>query len=312
MLPGALNTRAWALVFEGQLENAGSLIREAREILDATASNFLASVAAIHAGLQARDGAIDVIDEQIEMARGIGTGLSLKAALWARAVLGNGTGDYDAACAAGREAMRHPWEWSSHLCFHEHVEAAVRAGQESSAQATVEELRRSTEASGSDWALGILRRCEALLAADDGAERLYLDAIDRLGRTPLRLELARAHLLFGEWLRRQNRRLDARAELRTAYDAFVDMGTRAFAERARHELLATGETVRPRSVDSFDQLTPQEAHITRLAGEGCTNAEIGSQLFISARTVEWHLRKVFTKLGVRSRRELAAAMARRA
>jgi DNA-binding CsgD family transcriptional regulator len=156
-----------------------------------------------------------------------------------------------------------------------------------------------------------LRRSQALLADDADAEGLYLESIDMLARTKIRPELARVRLLYGEWLRRQNRRVDARAELRAAHEMFTAMGIRGFAERARRELKATGETVRKRSVESLEELTPQEAHIAQLASDGRTNTEIGTQLFISARTVEWHLRKVFTKLGIASRKELSDALSRR-
>ena len=148
----------------------------------------------------------------------------------------------------------------------------------------------------------------ALLSEGATAERLHRDAIERLGRTRVRMELARAHLLYGEWLRRQNRRVDARLQLRTAYDMLAEIGMEAFAERARHELLATGERVRQRRDDTRDELTPQEAHVARLARGGHTNPEIGAQLFISPRTVEWHLRKVFTKLGIASRKGLHDAL----
>ncbi len=165
----------------------------------------------------------------------------------------------------------------------------------------------TTRASGSDWALGIEARSRALLSEGESAERLYREAIERLGRTGVRVELARAHLLYGEWLRRENRRVDARDQLRCAYEMLTAMGIAGFAERARRELLATGETVRKRTIETAGQLTPQEAQIARLAGQGLTNTEIGGQLFISPRTVEWHLRKIFTKLGIRSRRQLSWA-----
>ena len=163
-------------------------------------------------------------------------------------------------------------------------------------------------ASGTDWALGIEAGRRALLRDGATAEELYREAIERLGRTRVRLELARAQLLYGEWLRRQGRRVDARWQLRTAYDAFTGMGADAFADRARHELLATGETVRKRVVTTSTDLTPQEAHIARLAGSGLTNSEIGAALYISARTVEWHLRAIFSKLGVSTRRQLRQSL----
>jgi DNA-binding CsgD family transcriptional regulator len=164
--------------------------------------------------------------------------------------------------------------------------------------------------SATDWALGVAARSAALLAEDSQAEQLYVDAIDRLGRTRMAVDLARAHLLYGEWLRRQRRRLDAREQLRTAHDLFSDFGMEAFAERARVELEATGEYARKRTVETRGDLTPQEAQIARLAGEGLSNAEIGARLFISKHTVEYHLRKVFAKLGINSRTKLAHTLAR--
>ena len=165
-----------------------------------------------------------------------------------------------------------------------------------------------TGPAGTDWALGLAARSRALLSDGDEAEGGYREAIDRLGRTRIRVELARAHLLYGEWLRRDNRRADARTQLRTAHEMLDAMGLAAFAERARRELAATGETVRARTVDTVTALTAQEAYIARLACDGRTNPEIGAQLFLSVRTVEWHLRKIFIKLGIGSRRELRTAL----
>ena len=162
----------------------------------------------------------------------------------------------------------------------------------------------------SDWAKGIEARSRALLSEGRDAESCYAEAVDRLGRTPLRPDLARAHLLNGEWLRREHRRVDAGHQLHTAYELFTAIGADAIAERARTELLATGEKVRKRDVDLHTRLTPQEEHIARLARDGRTNPEIGAALFISARTVEWHLRKVFTKLGISSRRQLRGTLLR--
>ncbi|HEX3206101.1 MAG TPA: LuxR C-terminal-related transcriptional regulator, partial [Propionibacteriaceae bacterium] len=163
---------------------------------------------------------------------------------------------------------------------------------------------------GTDWALGVEARSRALLSEGEAAERLYLEAIERLGRTRIRVALARAHLLYGEWLRRQRRRMDAREQLRIAHQLYSSMGMEGFAERARRELSATGETVRKRTVETPEELTMQEAQIARLAADGHTNPEIGARLFISPRTVEWHLRKVYTKLGVRSRQQLHKTLAR--
>jgi DNA-binding CsgD family transcriptional regulator len=169
-------------------------------------------------------------------------------------------------------------------------------------------VQETTRAAGTDWAVGIEARCLALLSEGDDAEELYKEAITRLRRTSIRVQLARTHLLYGEWLRREHRRLDAREELRTAYELFTDFGVEAFAERARVELQATGERARRRTVDTLDQLTPQEMQIARLAAEGHTNREIGVRLFISASTVEYHLRKAFRKLDVKSRTQLGARL----
>jgi ATP/maltotriose-dependent transcriptional regulator MalT len=183
----------------------------------------------------------------------------------------------------------------------EFIEASVRSGQPQPAHEALRRLTEITGPSGADWGLGIEARCRALLSGADSAEPLYREAVERLGRTDVRGELARAHLLYGEWLRREGRRVDARTQLRAAYDEFTRMGIDAFAERARHELLATGETVRKRRAESRDELTPQEWQIASLARDGLSNPEIGERLFLSPRTVEWHLKKVFTKLGIKSR-----------
>jgi DNA-binding CsgD family transcriptional regulator len=180
----------------------------------------------------------------------------------------------------------------------------VRTGAIDEARAALEQLSTLAQASGTDWALGLAASRRALLSTGDAAERLHLQGLEHLGRTRVRVELARAHLVYGEWLRRAGRRVDARAQLRTAYESLSVMGVGGFAERAGRELVATGETVRKRTVETSALLTEQETHIARLAAAGSTNPEIGAALFISSRTVEWHLRKVFTKLEIRSRREL--------
>ena len=193
------------------------------------------------------------------------------------------------------------------------IEAATRTGNSALAEHAMGRLSAMTAIDGSDWAAGLDARCRALVSERAEAEPCYIAAIDRLRRTPLRPDLARAHLLYGEWLRREGRRVDARAQLAGAHEMFVAMGAEAFEERTRRELLATGEKVRKRNPDreTRDALTPQEEHVVRLARDGRSNAEIGAELFLSVRTVEWHLRKVFIKLGVTSRQDLKTAMSGR-
>jgi DNA-binding CsgD family transcriptional regulator len=218
--------------------------------------------------------------------------------------LNNGRGRYQEALAAAEQAGAGPDEvGASTWAVLELVEAAVRTGQVAKAAAALAQLCEATRGSQGDWALGVTARSQALVG-QPGTEALYLEAVERLGRSGDRLEAARAHLVYGEWLRRAGRRADARHQLKLACQAFSALGVDGFAERARRELVATGETVRKRSVETFDELTPQEAEISRLAGAGYTNPEIGLRLFLSARTVEWHLAKVFTKLGISSRRQL--------
>jgi ATP/maltotriose-dependent transcriptional regulator MalT len=188
------------------------------------------------------------------------------------------------------------------------VEAAARSGESELARSALDRLAARSDVSAGDWGRGVEARSRALLSEGDAAESLYREAIERLARTRLRPELARAHLLYGEWLRRENRRLDARAQLRTAHDLLSEIGMSLFDERARSELLATGERVRKRTPETRDELTAQERQIAMLARDGLSNPEIGGRMFLSPRTVEWHLRKVFTKLGINSRRELAAAL----
>jgi DNA-binding CsgD family transcriptional regulator len=312
LLPLALASRAVFQIHSGDLAGAASLIAEIEWVADVTrGENGLASVpqawlAAVQGDEQAAERLIqEVVDDAI--ARGLGANLNMMHA--ARAVLCNGRGGYEAAQAAAQDAASDPWGGSSSKwALAELVEAAVRAGHVDVAATAFERLCEMTRASGTDWALGIEAARGALLHDDDAAEVLYKEAIERLERTRMRLELARAQLLYGEWLRRQGRRVDARAQLRTAHDAFTAMGVEAFADRAGRELLATGETVRRRTVEAQGELTAQEAHIARLAADGLTNPEIAAQLYLSPRTVEWHLRKVFTKRGVSTRRQLRGSL----
>ena len=222
----------------------------------------------------------------------------------------NGLGRYEEALAAAVEASEHtPELFIASWALSELIEAAARTEHAELATRRSRATRRAHRGGcDADWALGIHARSRALLSEGEAAEPLYREAIERLGRTRLRPELARAHLLYGEWLRRENRRVDARAQLRAAHDLFVTIGMEAFAERARGELLATGERVRKRTAETRDELTPQELQIARLARDGLSNPEIGARLFLSPRTVEWHLRKVFTKLGIHSRQELSRAL----
>jgi len=227
---------------------------------------------------------------------------------FAFAVRENGLGHYPQALSAAQRAADCDELGLSGWALSEVVEAGMRSRRGDVAHDALALLSERTQASGTEWALGIEARARALVSEGPSADTFYQEAIDRLGRTRVTGPLARSHLLYGEWLRRQNRRVEARAELRLAHDMLVALGSEAFADRARRELLATGETVRKRTGATFFDLTAQEEQIARLAGSGFTNPEIATQFFISARTVEWHLRKVFTKLGVASRRELPGAL----
>jgi DNA-binding CsgD family transcriptional regulator len=228
---------------------------------------------------------------------------------WAAAVLYNGLARYDEAASAAQQAASNTLNlWTPMWSLPELVEAAVRKGDTELARDALTRLVETTEPCATDWALGIEARSRALLTDGDAAESLYREAIERLSSARLRTEVSRARLLYGEWLRRQNRRADARAQLRDAHELFTSIGMQAFAERARKELLATGEHVRKRIVETRDDLTSQERRIAELARDRFSNSEIGMRLFLSPRTVEWHLGKVFTKLGIHSRRELTGAL----
>jgi DNA-binding CsgD family transcriptional regulator len=251
--------------------------------------------------------ALDLIETTIEEVRARGEGRVLSLAEYATALLYNGLGRYDAALAAATRACQYEdlgfFGWS----LAELIEAAARSGQPESGEAALDDLTERTRATGTEWALGTEACSRALLSDDQAADALYREAIEHLGRCRIAVQLARTRLLYGEWLRRQNRRQESRTQLRSAYEAFNRFGAHGFAERARRELLATGETVRKRTVGAVAELTSQEAQIARLAGDH-TNSEIGAQLFISPRTVEWHLGNVFAKLGVSSRRHLRSAL----
>jgi DNA-binding CsgD family transcriptional regulator len=313
-LPIMLDTLGTATAASGDFAAAADLVAEADAIRETTGARALWPTAMMLAALRGRQAeATPLIEATIAEAEAGGQGIAVACAHWAAAILHNGLGRYADALTAARQAGEDTSALPiSMWALPELVEAAVRAGDAGPARDALKQLAEITQPCGNDAALGLEARCRALLSHGTDADDLYREAIDRLGRTQLRPELARAHLLYGEWLRRENRRADAREQLRTAHAMFTAIGMEAFAERARRELIATGETVRKRSVETVTALTAQEALIARLACDGRTNPEIGAELFLSGRTVEWHLRKVFTKLGIGSRRELRAALAQAA
>jgi len=305
-LTHALGMCAHVHFFAGELATAASLVDEIRAMLEATGRNPPPYSAVGLAAMRGREaetvGLIDKCREELTL-RGEGIGISVLD--WAEAVLYNGLGRYEEACTAAVRVVEHPDDVnSSSWGMVELVEAAVRAGTPELATEAHSRLLDRTLASDTDWGLGIAARSRALLTDENTAEPLYREAIERLGRTRLRPELARAHLVYGEWLRRQHRRTDARGELRIALEMFNDFGMEAFAERTHRELQATGERPRRRTPDTRDQLTPQEMQVARLAAEGRTNREIAAQLFISPNTVDYHLRKAFRKLDVKWRTQL--------
>jgi DNA-binding CsgD family transcriptional regulator len=238
-----------------------------------------------------------------------GEGVAVQMAGWATAVLDIGLGRYTEALPAAEHASDKAYQpLTTQLALPDLIETAVRTGRQELAWESLERLSAMTTVEGSNWARGLEARSRALLSDGHDAEYCYAEAVERFGHTPLRPELARTQLLYGEWLNGDGRRVDARHHLRAAYDLFAAMGAEAFAERARRALLTTGERVRKREVDTPTVLTSQEEHIARLARDGHTNPEIAATLFLSARTVEWHLRKIFTKLGISSRKELGHAL----
>jgi DNA-binding CsgD family transcriptional regulator len=306
-LPLALSLRAVMMLFAGDLTGAALLIGEHQVAVDVTGSHLSNPAELVLAALRGRQAdAAGLIDAAIREASSRGEGIGIVLAEWTNAVLYNGLGRYEQAMQAAQRATAQSVElvvrgWAAV----ELVEAAVRSGHNDVAADALHRLAERTTPSGTDWAHGVEARSRALLSEGDTAERLYLESIERLGRTRTRVDLARAHLVYGEWLRRERRRIDAREQLRIAHDMLESMGMEAFAERARRELQATGETARKRTIANGDeQLTAQEAQIARMARDGLSNPEIGVRMFISGRTVQYHLRKVFTKLGIESRSQL--------
>jgi len=296
----------------GDFPLADSLIAEADAIAEATGTSFVRSGAAILASFRGREtDATALIETEGRNAAAAGQGLVSQVFQWVSAVRYNGLGHYGRALVEAQRASKTGPELGvTAWALPELIEAAMRTGETRLAGETLTRLAKAASAGERDWGLGVLARSRALLSDGPDAESSYREAIERLGRTALRPELARAHLVYGEWLRRENRRLDAREQLRIAHELFRTIGMEAFAERARMELHATGEHVRAHTVETRDDLTAQERQIAELARDGLSNPEIGARLFLSPRTVEWHLRHVFTKLGIRSRRDLARAMPR--
>ena len=309
-LPIALIERFGLQLLVGDLSAAEALVVEAEAVVEASGSHLAPQGAIALAAWRGREAdALRLIEASRHEVVRRGEGLWLVAIEWASAVLFNGLGRYEEALAAAEKANEHPHELGlSTWVPTELIEAAARSGHPERAAGALLRLQEISRASETDWALGVEARSRALLTPRDEAERLYREAIDRLSRTRIRVALARAHLLYGEWLRREGRRMDAREQLRFANQMYAQMGMEAFAGRALRELAATGETVRKRTIETVTELTAQELQIARLAVTGRTNPEIGAQLFLSARTVEWHLSKVYIKLKIKSRRELRAVL----
>jgi DNA-binding CsgD family transcriptional regulator len=304
------NACGQAAAIGGDLAGAEVFAEELDAVKEATRSSIAPLAAVALAGIRGREPeASGLLAGIVTEAAATGQGTAVQYAQWARSVLMNGLGRYEDAVAAAAEASdASPQLFIAMWSLSELVEAATRTDDHELAERALTRLADGTRDADTDWAVGIHARCAALVSDGDDAECLYREAIDRLGRTKLRPDLARARLLYGEWLRRKRRRVDARVELRGAHHQFTAIGMEAFAQRARSELQATGEIARDRTATTRDDLTAQERQIARLARDGLTNPEIGARLFLSPRTVEWHLRKVFTKLGIRSRHELSGAL----
>jgi len=310
VLPMALNSLAAAVVWTGDFATSAALIAEAETLTEATGSQLPPYSALALAAWQGREVEVRGLIEA--SANGVvrrGEGMGLANMQWATAALYNGLGRYEEALAAAQQAGEYPQELWSTLVLPELIEAAARSGKTANAADALQRLSQTTRASGTEWALGTEARSRALLTNGEAAESLYREAIGRLGHSRLRVALARDHLVYGEWLRRQGRRLDAREQLRSAHQMFTEFGMRGFAERARVELNATGVRIRTLATDTPAQLTARETQIARLASDGLSNPDIAAQLFMSPRTVEYHLHKVFTKLAINSRNQLHGALA---
>ena len=312
VLAVGVNVLGQATALSGDFGRAAQLVAEADAVIEATGARVAPYAALVLAAFRGQEAeGSKLIDATIAEATAGGQGTAVQYAHWAKAVLMNSLGRYEEAFAAAVAASDDtPELFVATWALSELIEAASRTGNADRASGALDRLLDSANASATDWGLGIAARSRALLSDGEVAEGLYREAIDRLSLTRLRTELARAHLLYGESLRRMGRRVDAREQLRTAHEMLAATGMEAFAERARRELLATGQKVRKRAAETRDELTPQEDQIARLARDGLSNPEIGARLFLSPRTVEWHLGKVFTKLGVTSRMGLHDALPR--
>jgi DNA-binding CsgD family transcriptional regulator len=304
LLPVTLGYLAALRIQEGSLESAAALLDESDAITGESA-NITRLLLLAWRGDETK--ALRVAGTMEPQAIARRDGLALTAIAYARAVLHNGLAGYESALSAAQQSIAQDELSVSNWSLPELIEAAVRCDRLQVAEAALERLMPRTRAAGTDFALGVEARARALVDGD-AAEENYNGSIELLGGTRMRLPLARAHLLYGEWLRRESRRVDAREQLRTAHDLLRGMGAEGFAERARRELAATGEKARKRSVETRDDLTPQEVQIAQLANTGLTNSEIAAELFLSPRTIEWHLRKVYGKLGIGSRKELREAL----
>jgi DNA-binding CsgD family transcriptional regulator len=309
LLPYALDYLAGFHLHAGDLSLASSLVAESASLqLGARAETLPYMPLRLAAWRGEEPAAAELFEVMIRGARARGEGCAITAAHYAMAILHNGLGQYDQALDAAQKAVADDEIAISSWALYELAEAGSRSGRMDIACDAADRLGERTGASGTAWAMGTGARTRALVAYGAAAESLHQEALAWLGETPMTAPLARTHLSYGEWLRREGRRVDAREQLRAAHEAFVAMGANGFADRARRELLATGEKVRQRRDDTRDELTPQEAQIARLAREGRTNPEIGAELYLSPRTVEWHLRKVFAKLGISSRKGLQDAL----
>lgn len=309
VLPLAVSYRAGVHVHHGELDAAAALSAESNALTASVGGPPVRYAEALTLAWRGDETSYrELIGAGVQNLIARGEGRSLSWAEYCVALMANGAGRYAEAVEAVGTAVEHDDLAVAGWALFELVEAAARADRPDVAGPALERLVERTDASGTGWALGVQARSRALLADDRAAEELYREAVERLAGTRVVVHRARTHLVFGEWLRRQNRRVDAREQLRAAHEMFSRFGAEGFAERARRELLATGETARRRRVAEVEALTAQESEIARLARDGHTNPEIGSQLFISPRTVEYHLRKVFTKLGISSRRELRRAL----